>query len=74
MRALRRSPRPALPTLIGLGTRELVVDPEAIRHMASDWPSAELRIIDGAKHELLMEAPDKRAAFLDAVLEHFAAI
>ncbi len=64
MEALHRAERPSIPTASFVGTRELVVDPDAIRTMHEDWPSGELHIIEGGKHEMMMEAPEIRAAFM----------
>lgn len=68
MRALSRLPRPALPVLTFLGSEEEIVSPAAIRAMHTGWASAELRLIEGARHELMMEAPGLRTAFFEAAL------
>ncbi|AZQ66072.1 alpha/beta hydrolase [Silicimonas algicola] len=71
-RALMRMPRPDVPTLTFLGTLEQVVSITAINRIHADWPSAELRLVEGAKHELLMEAPAIRAQVLSQTLEFLA--
>ena len=72
-RILQQSPRPGLPVLAFVGTREEVVDPVQIKAMFRDWPSATLEHTAGSKHEVLMEAPGirddiiaKTIAFFDA--------
>lgn len=62
------SPRPTQPVLTFLGSREEIVQPQAIRRFHASWPSAELRVIEGAKHELMMEAPAIRQRFMDETL------
>jgi lysophospholipase len=69
MRALARLPRPELPVLTFVGDDELIVSVPAIQRMHANWPSGELRVIPGAKHELMMEAPDLRRQFMDVALE-----
>ncbi len=72
-RALLRMPRPDVPTLTFLGTLEQVVSITAINRIHADWPSAELRLIEGGKHELLMEAPAICARVLSQTIEFLAA-
>lgn len=69
--ALMASPTPKLPTLVGLGTDEAIVDPLAIQTYAKGWAEAELMLFDAAQHELLMEAEAIREAFLAKILERF---
>ena len=71
-RRLCACPRPDLPVLIYLGTREEIVWPKAIRRFHADWPSADLRVVDGAKHEVMMEAPAMRRRFLDETVSFFS--
>ncbi len=61
-------PAPDHPSLTFLGTSERIVSKQAIRQRLSDWPNAELETLDGAEHEVLMEAPDIRGAVLDRTL------
>lgn len=65
---IRRQPCPALPVAVGLGSAERIVDPGAIRRMAARWPGARLDLYPGARHEILLEAPVHRTAFLDRAL------
>ncbi|CAM3122430.1 alpha/beta fold hydrolase [Paracoccus nototheniae] len=68
---LSRLPSPDLPMLVSLGSDERIVSPQAIRDRTARWPGAELIQIAGARHEILMETPDLRDAFFDAMLAHF---
>ena len=63
-RRLRALAPPVVPALIGVGTEESVVDVGAISALARAWPGARLQTYEGARHELLMEAPGTRDAFL----------
>jgi len=58
------SARPTQPVLTFLGTEEAIVSPSAIRRFHADWPSAKLRVVEGAKHEIMMEAPELRRRFM----------
>lgn len=73
MAVLTGLPSPALPAFCGLGTREMLVSPEAIRARMANWPGGQLEIYDGALHELLMERPATRTAFLTRSLQLFDA-
>ena len=66
--ALLRAQRPTQPVKTIAGTREGVVDRKALIAMHENWPSASLEWIAGARHELMMEAPDMRQQFLDEAL------
>ncbi|MEM9971895.1 MAG: alpha/beta hydrolase [Pseudomonadota bacterium] len=71
MQALFDAPRPDTPVATFLGTREMVVEPEAIRAMHENWLSGELHIVDGGKHEMMMETPDIRNAFFQGAFSFF---
>ena len=67
-RWLGRMPRPELPVLTALGSDERIVSTSAIHRMHAKWPSARLRVIEGARHEVMMEVPAIRTRFMtDAV-------
>ncbi|MEO1314735.1 MAG: alpha/beta hydrolase, partial [Pseudomonadota bacterium] len=69
---LRRLPAPDLPILTVLGGREMVVSPEAIRTQTARQPHAHLVEIPGARHEILIETPERQAqawSEIDAFLE-----
>lgn len=64
-------PVPKVPAFCGLGTREMLVAPEAIRLRMENWPNGTLEVYDGALHELMMERAPTRRAFLDSALRLF---
>jgi len=61
---LGRLPRPKKPVLTFLGGDEQIVSVPAIRDMHRDWSWAELRIVAGARHEIMMEVNAARSQFL----------
>ncbi len=65
--------RPSVPCLTFVGSDEQVVSIDAIRKFHADWTAGELRMVDGARHEVMMEAPPIRKRFLSEMLEFFAA-
>ena len=62
---------PPTPSLVLLGTEERIVDPKAIRSVCADWTKAELEMIKGARHELLMETEAVRTHVLDRASSFF---
>lgn len=64
---------PALPMLVGLGSEEKVVSAASIRDRVAKSPRASLFEVRGARHEILLETPDRRDAFIQAMLDHFDA-
>lgn len=70
---LRQLPRPTLPVLTFVGTLEQIVSIDAIKRLHSDWPSGELRIVEGAKHEVMMETARLRDRFFTETLAFFDA-
>lgn len=62
-------PSPDLPALIGLGAREKVVSPGAIRNRAARWDGARLLELPDARHEIMFEAAPVPETFLTAALE-----
>ena len=71
-RRLRALPPPAVPALIGLGGEERIVDGRAIERLAARWHRGSLHDYPGARHELLMERPEVRDAFVRESLEFLA--
>ena len=63
--ALRAAPRPTLPVKTIAGTREAIIDCTALIAMHENWPSGSLEWVEGARHELMMEAPAMRQQFFD---------
>jgi lysophospholipase len=72
-RTLSRLASPPVPCLAALGTHERVIDAAAVRARMARWPGGRLLSFAGAEHELCLEIPPVRAAFLDAAAAHFAA-
>ena len=72
LRALRRLPPPPVPVLVGIAGEETIVDNAAILRLARSWPRARMETYASARHELLMERPDIRDRFLEALEDTFA--
>ena len=70
-KALRYGRRPDIPVLTFLGADEEIVSVPAIEKVHDGWSSAELRIVDNARHEIMMEAPAARGRFLKESLTFF---
>lgn len=68
-RRLRAAPRPDVPVLTFVGGDEQIVSVPAIHQVHANWPSGELRVIEGARHELMMEAPALRGRFMSETFE-----
>lgn len=64
---------PDLPMTASLGSEEKVVSAAAVRSRAARWPGARLLEVEGARHEVMMEGPALREAFLTAALAQFDA-
>ena len=66
-------PSPHVPCLTYLGTEEAIVDPLRIRARMNKWPDGILRVIEGGKHEMLMDTPELRNMLLDETTAFFDA-
>jgi len=64
--------KPSVPCLTFVGSREQIVSVEAMERYHAGWTSGELRTVDGAKHEMMMEAPSIRQRFLSESLAFFS--
>ena len=73
MRRLSRLASPRLPTATFLGTAEQIVDPVRIRDRMARWPNGTLEVVEGGKHETMMETPDIRERFFDTAARLFDA-
>jgi len=73
MRTLSQAASPGLPCIAFLGSEEAIVDPGRIEARMTRWPDGRLVMIEGGRHEVLMERPDHRTAIFDALDVHFAA-
>jgi len=71
--ALMEMPAPDLPTVAIVGTRERIVEVEAVETRMKTWPKGQYLTIDGAEHEVLMESPDRRRASIQAIITLFDA-
>ena len=71
--ALARLPAPMTPCLCGMGSRERIVDTKPIRTRMKTWPNGRLSLVEGAEHEILMEQPALRNAFLADAIALYAA-
>ena len=72
LRQLREATPPDVPTITGLGTDEVIVDPQSIRDVMGKWPGGTLLSYPTGRHELLMERPDLRDPFIGAICAHFS--
>lgn len=70
--ALSLMTSPNLPCYTALGTAEKVVDPLPIHARMAIWAGSSLDMYTGAEHEIIMEGPDARKRFFDAVDGVFA--
>lgn len=65
MRKIAARPAPNLPAICFLGTDEQIVDPKRIYDRCNNWDQCELTVIEGARHEILMERNATRQRFFD---------
>lgn len=71
--ALMARPAPDLPALALIAGREKIVVNSVIENRMRNWPRGSALTIEGAEHELLLEAPQRRAQAMAAILDHFSA-
>lgn len=71
-RSLAQRPSPNVPCLTFLGTDEDIVDTTRIHNRMNAWPNGTLRMIEGGRHEVLMETPAVRARIADELDVFFA--
>ena len=71
--ALRAMASPACPVVCALGSQERVVDVRPVHERMGRWPGGRLDLYEGAEHEVLMERPATREAFLRRAVALFAA-
>ncbi|MBW6416766.1 alpha/beta fold hydrolase [Celeribacter sp. PS-C1] len=64
-------PLPDVPVLCFLGGDEKIVNTQAVKDLATRWPSCELVIVPGARHEVPMETPATRKQFYDRLAALF---
>lgn len=73
MRKLARMQSPAYPCVTFLGTDETIVDTDRVRDRMARWPGGRLEVVEGARHEVMMEAPAIRTRIFDQICAHFDA-
>ena len=72
-RALHRADSPAVPAVTFLGTEEQIVDEARIHARMARWPDGRLEVVEGARHEIMMELPEMRTRFFDTARDLFEA-
>lgn len=70
-RALAARPSPDLPCITFLGSGEQIIDCDDVRDRMNRWPRGRLEIVQGARHEVLMETPEIRKRVYDQLEELF---
>lgn len=73
MRGLAAKPAPDVPTVTFLGSDEAIVDPAAVHTRMAGWKNGELVMIEGGRHEVMLETPERRALLFDRLFDHFGA-
>lgn len=68
-RTLAARPCPDVPVITFLGTSERIVDVPAIHDRMARWHNGDLRLVDGAEHEVIMDYPAIQDDVMDAALE-----
>ena len=59
------------PVLAMVGTEETVVVPKRVHSYAANWKTGRVEVLEGARHEAMMEVPEIRQKFLNRALYHF---
>ncbi|WP_238365295.1 alpha/beta fold hydrolase [Mesobacterium pallidum] len=67
MRRLSHLPSPDLPCVTFVGDNERIVDVSRIRDRMARWPGSQLRIVEEAEHEVLMDRRAVREDIADTV-------
>lgn len=70
-RALARHPSPALPCLTLLGSDEEIVDTARVRDRMARWPGGRLEIVQGGRHETLMDTPAMQARLFGMICDFY---
>ena len=71
MRNLAREPSPDMPCVTFLGSYETIVDPSAIHRRMGHWANGTLHMLDGARHEVILETPTVRTRVFDQITALF---
>ena len=72
-RSLKGMASPEIPSVTFLGSDDHVIDPVRIRHRMASWPNGRLVMMQGARHEPMMETTPHRSRFYTQATEHFEA-
>ena len=67
MHTTAREAAPKVPCLTFLGTDEGIVSDDSIHVRMGSWPNSQLEMIEGARHEVLMETPETRNRVFDQI-------
>jgi lysophospholipase len=70
-RDLHRLPAPEVPCVTIVGEEEKIVDVRRIRERMAGWPGGHLEVIEGARHEVMMEGPAARAWVFKLICDLF---
>lgn len=73
-RQLWRRPSPDLPCLCLLGSEEDIVDTSRIHDRMARWPGGDLEFVEGARHEVLQEAPEIRERLVAQLIDFYARV
>lgn len=68
---MARLPSPNVPTLTMLGSKETIVSSDRIHDRMRRWPLGELIVVDGGKHEMMMETPEIKTQMMTSLISHF---
>ncbi len=72
-RTLAARPAPRVPCATVLGSDEMIVDAARVAARMTAWPDGELHLIEGGRHETMMETPARRGRVFDLFRAHFDA-
>lgn len=64
-------PAPKVSCIAWLGSDEAIVSERAIRDRMITWTAGRLELVEGARHEIMMELPELRGAFFDGTAALF---
>lgn len=71
-RGLRARPSPRIPCLVFCGEDERIIDRAAVSERMQRWPGGALEVMEGGRHELLVERPQIRTPLLDRLTALFS--
>ena len=71
MRTLSLRPSPDIPCVTFLGTDEAIVDSDRIYDRMDRWPNGQLKMVEGGRHEILIERAPLRERVVDDITDLF---